>query len=180
MSFQFELTTAEKEYLLELARLSILQCFDAGVILPKNVSDKLKEPYGAFVTLKKQGQLRGCIGHIVGDHPITETIVQMAQSAAFQDPRFPPLDQEEVAEIEVGISILSPLRPCTPDEIVPGRHGLLVRSGMHSGLLLPQVAVEYGWNRETFLSQTCRKAGMAADCWRKANVEIFCFEAVIF
>ena len=178
--FQFELSQAERDYLRELARLSMASRFDANVVLPKPVSEKLEQPLGAFVTLKKQGHLRGCIGHIVGDQPIRETIIRMARAAAFNDPRFPPVSKEELADLSVEISILSPLVSCAAGDVVPGRHGLLVRRGAHSGLLLPQVAAEYGWDREMFLTQTCRKAGLPANAWQQSGTEIFCFEAVIF
>ncbi|WP_045218085.1 AmmeMemoRadiSam system protein A [Desulfonatronum thioautotrophicum] len=178
--FQFQLTQAEQDYLRELALLSIAARFDPQTILPKPVSETLQQAFGAFVTLKKQGRLRGCIGNIVGDHPVRETIINMAQAAAFNDPRFPPVSKEELAELRVEISILSPLANCDPEEVVPGRHGLLVRSGPYSGLLLPQVAVEHGWDREAFLSQTCRKAGLAPDAWQQPDTQISCFEAVIF
>jgi uncharacterized protein len=178
--FQFELSQAEQDYLRELARLSIASRFDANVCLPKPVSEKLEQPFGAFVTLKKQGHLRGCIGHIVGDQPIRETIVRMARAAAFNDPRFPPVSKEELNDLSVEISILNPLVPCVAEDVVPGRHGLLVRMGPHSGLLLPQVAKEYGWDRETFLSQTCRKAGLPGNAWQQPDTEIYCFEAVVF
>lgn len=178
--FQFDLSPAERDYLRELARLSMASRFNTNVVLPKPVSEKLGQPFGAFVTLKKHGQLRGCIGNIVGDRPIRETIIRMAQAAAFNDPRFPPVGSEELADLGVEISILSPLEPCSPEDVVPGRHGLLVRRGPHSGLLLPQVASEHGWDRETFLAQTCRKAGLPADAWRQTGTEIHCFEAVVF
>ena len=178
--FQFDLSPAERDYLRELARLSIASRFDAHVGLPKPVSEKLEQPFGAFVTLKKQGHLRGCIGHIVGDQPIRETIIRMSRAAAFNDPRFPPVSKEELADLSVEISILSPLVSCPAEDIVPGRHGLLVRQGPHSGLLLPQVAAEHGWDQETFLAQTCRKAGLPANAWQQQGTEIFCFEAVIF
>lgn len=178
--FQFELTQAEQDYLRELARLSIASRFDAQVLLPKPVSEKLQQPFGAFVTLKKHGSLRGCIGNIVGDQPIRETIIDMAQAAAFNDPRFPPVSEAELTALRIEISILSPLEICAAEDVLPGRHGLLVRSGAYSGLLLPQVALEHGWDRETFLAQTCRKAGLAANAWNQPNTQIYCFQAAVF
>jgi uncharacterized protein len=180
MDFRFDLTQAEKESLHELVRLSITQHFDPGISLPNAFSDNLEQPFGAFVTLKRHGQLRGCIGHVVGDRPLWETISHMSRAAAFNDPRFPPLTREELSEIEVEISILSPLTPCPPENVIPGRHGLLVRKGPYSGLLLPQVATEYGWDRETFLAQTCRKAGLPSQAWRERTTELYCFDAVVF
>ncbi len=180
MDFHFALTQAEKDYLHELVRLSIRSRFESNVRLPAAVSEKLEQPFGAFVTLKKHGRLRGCIGHIVNDKPLRETIAEMAQAAAFNDPRFPPLTTDELADLDVEISILSPLEPCAADDVVPGRHGLLIRRGMHSGLLLPQVAREYGWNQKTFLAQTCLKAGLPSTAWQQPDTDIFCFEAEVF
>ena len=177
---QFELTPAEQDYLRELARLSIASRFDSQVVLPKPVSEKLQQPFGAFVTLKKNGGLRGCIGNIVGDQPIRETVISMARAAAFNDPRFPPVSEAELAALHIEISILSPLEICAADEVVPGRHGLLVRNGPYSGLLLPQVALEHGWDRITFLAQTCRKAGLPANAWQQPDTQIFCFQAAVF
>lgn len=180
MVFHFTLTQAEKDYLHELVRLSIRSRFESGVRLPSAVSEKLEQPFGAFVTLKKHGRLRGCIGHVVGDRPLRETIVEMAQAAAFNDPRFPPLATDELADLDVEISILSPLTPCVPDDVEPGRHGLLIRQGVHSGLLLPQVAREHGWDQRTFLGQTCLKAGLPPAAWQEQKTNIFCFEAEVF
>lgn len=180
MDFQFTLTQAEKDFLIELVRLSIRSRFDPGVRLPAPVSETLEKHFGAFVTLRRHGRLRGCIGHIVGDKPLRETVAEMAQAAAFNDPRFPPLTQDEFAGLDVEISILSPLRQCQAMDVLPGRHGLLVHQGERSGLLLPQVAREYGWDRETFLAQTCLKAGLPAAAWQDEATEIFCFEAEVF
>jgi len=180
MAFQFALTQVEKDYLIELVRLSIRSRFDPGVRLPAPISETLEKHCGAFVTLKRHGRLRGCIGHIVGDKPLRETVAEMAQAAAFNDPRFPPLTPDEFAELDVEISILSPLSRCQAMDVKLGRHGLLVRRGEHSGLLLPQVAREYGWDRETFLTQTCLKAGLPPAAWQDQATEIFCFEAEVF
>lgn len=180
MSFQFTLTQAEKDYLMELVRSSIRRRFDPGVRLPEPVSETLEKHFGAFVTLKRHGRLRGCIGHIVGDKPLRETVAEMARAAAFNDPRFPPLTPDEFPELDVEISILSPLRRCQAKDVEPGRHGLLVHRGGRSGLLLPQVAREYGWGRETFLAQTCLKAGLPPTAWQDEATEIFCFEAEVF
>ncbi len=181
-SFVFEISTQEQEYLKELAFLSIksrLEGSEPDYPLPP--SDKLKENLGAFVTLKIQGKLRGCIGNIVGEGPLWKTIIRMAREAAFNDPRFPELTPGELEQVELEISILSPLEP-VPDTtlIEPGRHGLVVRKGPYSGLLLPQVAQEWGWDRETFLAHTCRKAGLHENCHKDRDVEIFWFQAVVF
>ena len=150
---------------------------------PKPVleSRTLNEELGAFVTLKRDGRLRGCIGNIVGNGPLLATIERMAGAAAFEDPRFPPLTADEVDGLHVELSVMGPLTPCpNPELIEVGRHGLYIRKSIHSGLLLPQVATEWGWDRETFLDQTCVKAGLPKGTWRKSKTEIWWFEAVIF
>ena len=181
--FRFSLTDQEKDYLKELARTAIrLRLFpERGEGLAPPPTDTLRRHYGAFVTLKKRGRLRGCIGHVVGDRPLWETISRMAQSAAFGDPRFPPVKAGEYDDLDLEISILSPLEECPdPDLVQVGRHGLVVRKGMQSGLLLPQVPVEWQWDRETFLDHTCLKAGLPETAWKEADTTILWFEAVVF
>ncbi|MBN2656192.1 MAG: AmmeMemoRadiSam system protein A [Spirochaetales bacterium] len=139
------------------------------------------DPSGAFVTLRKRGNLRGCIGNIVSERPLSETIRNMALSAAFHDPRFLPLESEEFQDLSIEISLLSPLKKVNnTDEIKTGRDGLLVRNGSRSGLLLPQVATEQNWNRETFIDQTFHKAGLAPDLRNDADTEIYSFTAEVF
>lgn len=184
-SFRFSLTAEEKRYLKDLVKLRIAQQLKSKVRiktpLPEPPSARLREPLGAFVTLKIRGRLRGCIGHIVGDAPLFETVAQMALSAAFEDPRFPPVRLDEFEALEIEISILSPLELCPdPLKIEVGRHGLLLRKGGRSGLLLPQVPVEWGWDRETFLKLTCAKASLPADAWRASDTDIYWFEAEVF
>lgn len=182
----FLLSLMEKEFLVDLVRLSIVNRFAARegqpeVPVPVPSSEMLQRELGAFVTLKIDGKLRGCIGYLVGDGPLYLTVVRMAQAAAFEDPRFSPLEYEEVALLEVEISVMGPISPCGDlERIEVGRHGLIVRKGMHSGLLLPQVPVEWGWNRETFLEQTCRKAGLPEMAWREPQTQVLWFEAVVF
>ena len=136
---------------------------------------------GAFVTLHVEGNLRGCIGYIEGFLPLTETIRQLAISAAFRDPRFNPLSADEYRRIDIEISILSPIEPLRSfADIVIGRDGLIARKGGRSGLLLPQVATEYGWDTEEFLSHTCRKAGLYPDEWRDGSVSFETFSAYVF
>mgnify|MGYP000005135423 FL=1 len=179
--FQFSLTQEEKDYLKSVVRKSLEEEFYQDIKIPEPPTQKLFEQYGAFVTFKINGQLRGCIGHLVGDKPVWETVKLMAKQAGFQDPRFPPLSREEMEKVEIEISILSPITEC-PDvrQVEPGRHGLVVQRGMHSGLLLPQVATEQGWDRETFLSQTCLKAGLPPDSWKNKKIDIYWFEAEVF
>jgi hypothetical protein len=142
---------------------------------------RLKEPRGAFVTLKKRGELRGCIGHVVGNLPLDQTISEMAVAAAFHDPRFPSLAEDELNELQVEISVLSPLKRIHRiEEIAVGTHGIYMKRGGRSGLLLPQVATEYGWNCSTFVENTCRKAGLPHDAWKDPETEIYVFSADIF
>lgn len=181
--FSFSLTDGEKTYLKDLVAWSIERRLagESAGRPPAPPTEKLAEELGAFVTLKLDGRLRGCIGHVIGDKPLYKTVADMAQQAAFGDPRFPSLTAEERPRLETEISILSPLTPCPDPALVePGRHGLLVRQGPHSGLLLPQVATEWGWDRETFLAQTCHKAGLPPDAWRDEATQLFWFEAEVF
>ena len=176
------LTDEEKIYLLRLAR-EVISKKVRGLTpeIPEPPTEKLRENRGAFVTLNKFGQLRGCIGYIEGIKPLYLTIVDMADSAAFRDPRFPPVTEEEVPDLEIEISVLTPLRPIdSPEEIQVGRDGILIRQGFYQGLLLPQVATEYGWDREKFLTETCHKAGLPGNCWMDADTDILIFSADIF
>ncbi|EFL51915.1 AMMECR1 domain protein [Solidesulfovibrio fructosivorans JJ]] len=181
-AFHFALTGEEKDYLKNCVKLRIAaRLAGKAAAVPQPPTDKLREAYGAFVTLNLRGRLRGCIGHIIGDRPLFTTIADMAEAAAFEDPRFPPLSPEEFEAVTVEISVLSPLTPCPdPNLVEVGRHGLLMRRGGRSGLLLPQVPVEWGWDRETFLCQTCSKAGMEPGCWKDPATQIFWFEAEVF
>ncbi len=181
--FRFELSEEEKIYLKDLVRLSILRRLKGkgAEPLPKVPTGRLEQPFGAFVTLKQNGQLRGCIGRLDAAAPLRDTIAQMAQAAAFEDPRFPSLTLEEFEGLDIEISILSPIEPCPDTDLIEiGRHGLIMRSGGRSGLLLPQVPVEWGWGRQEFLQHTCRKAGLPADAWQNPGTEIFWFEAEVF
>lgn len=144
-------------------------------------SGRLNENRGAFVTLHKGGQLRGCIGNIRGNRPLYRTVAEMAEEAAFNDPRFQPVSAEELKDLEIEISALTPLRKIEDvEEIEVGKHGIYIEKGFFSGLLLPQVATEYGWDRKTFLEQTCYKAGLHRDAWKEKDTEIYIFSADIF
>lgn len=182
-SLRFCLAPQEKDALRTLARLAIANRLfpEQAVDLPEAPGGVLSRPCGAFVTLKAGGHLRGCIGNVTGDGPLWDTVAAMAQAAAFQDPRFPPVGPEEFEGLDLEISVLSPLTPCPDPTLVEvGRHGLLIHHAGRSGLLLPQVPVEWGWDRETFLAQTCRKAGLPAGAWRDPQATLFWFEAVVF
>ncbi len=180
MNFQIHDNT--RKYLLTLAKQSICSQFGMHIEIVKDtdIIDDLSVEVGAFVTLYKRGMLRGCIGFIEGVAPIEETVKQLAKMSAFEDNRFPPVTRDEVDELEIEITILSPLMPAKADEIVVGRDGLFITYGNHRGVLLPQVAAEYGWTREEFLSQTCMKAGLPKNAYHNENVTIERFEAFIF
>jgi AmmeMemoRadiSam system protein A len=144
-------------------------------------SDTLKEEYGVFVTLKIKKNLRGCIGYVEGIKPLQEAVVDMAISAAFRDPRFSPITKSELDDLQVEISVMSPLEEInSPDEIVIGTHGLVIEKGFNRGLLLPQVATEYNWDSETFLAHTCLKAGLPKEAWKDKETKILVFAANVF
>lgn len=176
------LTDAEKRTLLVLARETIERYLADGTIIdPPSLEGALREVRGAFVTLHKAGELRGCIGNMVGRGPLAETVRDMAIAAATEDPRFPRVRPEELDAIDIEISALTPMqRIDDPALIEVGRHGILMRRGMHQGVLLPQVATEYGWDRETFLAHTCLKAGLPTEAWREPGTEIEIFSAEVF
>ena len=141
----------------------------------------LAQPCGAFVTIHSfDGQLRGCIGHMIGEGPLGELLIELGISAGTLDPRFAPVSADELDGLKYDISVLSPMRRTSADKVMPGVHGLLIRSGRQSGVLLPQVATEWGWNREEFLRQTCRKAGLPKDAWQQSPAEIYTFTAQVF
>lgn len=175
------MTPSEQQQLLTLARETIIARVN-GTPLPllDTPSADLTSRSGCFVTIKRRKQLRGCIGTFVSDQPLWETVREMAVSAATRDPRFRPMQPEELTDFHLEISVLSPLRDiASVDEIQVGTHGLYVIKGSAHGVLLPQVAVEYGWDRETFLRQTCRKAGLPEDAWLR-NCRILAFTAEVF
>lgn len=146
------------------------------------LDDDLRRPSGAFVTLNERGgQLRGCIGSIEPVAPLAQAVSSSAVSAAFRDPRFYPVTKEELPQLHIEVSVMSPIVPVRDvEEIEVGRDGLIVSRGSRAGLLLPQVATEYGWDRETFLRQTCVKAGLPPDCWRSPDCRIEKFSAEVF
>lgn len=176
------LTDKEKRALLELARKTLTAFVRDGKTLQFNAEDyppTLRRKAGVFVTLTKKGRLRGCIGYVVGRVSILEGVRNNAINAAARDPRFEPVKPDELKDIEIEISVMTPLeRIADPNKIVCGTHGILLKKGWHQGLLLPQVATEYGWNREQFLDATCQKAGLRPGDWRTA--EIYSFSAQVF
>ena len=171
----------EKVELIRIARTSVEGAV-RGEALPEfeAATPLLAEKRGAFVTLNKQGHLRGCIGHIRGIEPLYITVSKMAVAAATEDPRFDRVKPAELEHLEIEISVLTPFLKITdPDEIQVGTHGLYIEKGYNHGLLLPQVATDYGWDRYEFLDQTCRKAGLPAGAW-KEGATIYTFSAQIF
>ncbi|MBC7187115.1 MAG: AmmeMemoRadiSam system protein A [Calditrichaeota bacterium] len=177
-----ELTEQEKQQLLQIARVAIERRLK-GEPLPDfgPVSERLQQKQGAFVTLHKRGALRGCIGYIEPVSPLYLAVAEMAQAAAFEDPRFAPLTEDELPEVDIEISVLSPTREINDlEEIKVGEHGLIVQQGIRKGLLLPQVATEYHWDRTTFLRHTCLKAGLPADAYKQKGTSIKVFSAQVF
>lgn len=174
------LTDKDKKTLLDLARQSIRRYLSNGKAPEdQKVTETLKQQRGVFVTLSKSGVLRGCVGFIETELPLHECVKQAAVLAAVQDRRFPPVTADEIDNIDIEISVLSPMKKILdPTVIEVGRHGLFISSGPRSGLLLPQVAVENKWPRRVFLEQTCRKAGLPPDAW-KTGAEIYVFEASV-
>jgi uncharacterized protein len=177
-----DLSDRDKKLLLQIARDSIeAHLLDKPAPRLSAVPPSLCQPRGAFVSLHRRGQLRGCIGYLEAVQPLGETVREMAAAAAFQDPRFRPLGREELADLEVEISVLSPMQLVNNiDQIQVGTHGLYIIQGRCRGLLLPQVATEYHWDRLTFLAQTCGKAGLPADAWKDPATQIYLFTAEVF
>ena len=174
------LTEADQQALLRMAREAIVAYLDGGEVPPApEPVEALRQPCGAFVTLRKGRNLRGCIGVTEGREPLYITVRQCAVWAAQQDPRFPPVRKNEVGGLNLEISVLSPLADIAPEEIEVGRHGLFISRGGQRGLLLPQVPVQWKWKREQFLEETCRKAGLPPDAWRQ-GARIQAFTAQVF
>jgi uncharacterized protein len=177
-----ELTKEQQLKLLKLARKTIADSLDVPCGFELDLSDAIfEEKCGAFVTLHSSGRLRGCIGYIKGIKPIPETIIDMAKASAFKDPRFPPLRKDEYDQIDIEISVLSPIEPVRDvAEIKIGRDGLIICRGYNSGLLLPQVPVEQEWCLDEFLENTCYKAGLPGNAWQMKGTEIEKFSAQVF
>ncbi|MDR3358940.1 MAG: AmmeMemoRadiSam system protein A [Desulfovibrio sp.] len=186
MSLSFSLSEEDKQYLSRLARQSIQSAFDktpaaAPAPFDAAVNGSLRRNLGSFVTLSINHRLRGCIGTIMGSEPLYANVWRMARAAAFEDRRFPPLAPEEWAKADVAISVLDELTPCSaPDAVEVGRHGLVLQYGGRGGVFLPQVPVEQGWDRLTYLDQLCLKAGLPPGTWRKQEARLFWYEALVF
>ena len=178
------LNETQRQRLLRIAResIAIVHAGSAPDWNADDFDDDLRRPAGAFVTLRtKDGELRGCIGSIHAVHPLYHAVTSSAISAAFRDPRFHPVEPHELPRLDIEISVMGPiLVVATPEEIMVGRDGLIVSRGRQAGLLLPQVATEYGWERDMFLAQTCVKAGLPPSAWRSQETRIERFAAEVF
>lgn len=179
-----EFSLEQRRTLLAIAHRAILSTLEGQPLpdAPPSIPG-LAEPRGVFTTLylkgDPQGELRGCVGYVTPIAPLYRAVAETARAAAFEDHRFLPVTKDEASKLEVSLSVLSRLFPIHPEAVEVGRHGLLLSGGGRRGLLLPQVPIEYGWDRETFLEQTCRKAGLPPDAWRK-NATIEAFTAEVF
>jgi AmmeMemoRadiSam system protein A len=173
-----EFSLEQRQILLRIAHEAILCAVERRSIAASAPRDvRLAEERGVFTTLYLQGQLRGCVGYAVPVAPLHLAVAETARAAAFEDTRFVPVTKEEALRLEISLSVLSRLFPIYAEGVEVGRHGLVISHGACRGLLLPQVPVEHGWNRESFLDQTCRKAGLPLDAWRKgATIEAFTAE----
>ena len=174
-----EYSPEERKILLRLAHQAIQAALERCDVDLTPPSEHLAEHRGAFSTLHLRGKLRGCIGYVFPNQSLYRTVAETARAAAFDDPRFEPVEAAEAPELKVEISVLSPLRPAAPEDVVVGKHGLIVQHGNRRGLLLPQVPLEWDWDRETFLAQTCLKAGLPPDAWMR-GAELRVFTAEVF
>lgn len=177
-----EFSNAERTVLLGLAHESIISALQHREVCLDPPTPHFAERRGAFTSLYlreggQQKELRGCVGYVLPRCPVYQAVAETARAAAFDDHRFRPVTIEEAPNLEIELSILLPAQPIQPDAIEVGRHGLLISGNGHRGLLLPQVPIEHGWDRLTFLEQTCRKAGLALDAWKHgASIEAFTAE----
>ena len=175
------MTESERSVLLKTARESIQSTLENRDPRYGEPPRELMRPFALFVTLHTKGRLRGCIGTLEASKPLFEAVKEYAIASAFRDPRFPPLGAKELSDLSVEISVLSPLEKVqSVDEIQIGSHGLYVKQGMRSGVLLPQVAVEQRWDREQLMQNTCRKAGLPPDAWNRDDVVFYLFTAEVF
>lgn len=173
----------DKRRLLGLARETLEAYLRCGRYPPHcTTSPALLVPGAVFVTLRRRGtrELRGCRGEVVARRPLAEAVQRTAVASALGDPRFPPVTLDELAQVHIEISALTPLAPIRPEEVIVGTHGLMISHRGRAGLLLPQVPVEQGWDRETFLRWTCRKAGLPDDAWTFPDADLKAFECVVW
>jgi len=180
---EFSLTPEEQRQLLEIARKSAESVVKDDKLYepPTNLPASLMQDRGAFVTIKENGELRGCIGYTAAVESLAKTVRDVAAHAALRDPRFHPVKAGELPKLKYEVSVLSPLRRVSDvSQIRVGSHGLMIAKGSVRGLLLPQVAKEFGWDRSAFLEQTAAKAGLPSDAWRDPDADLFMFTAVVF
>lgn len=171
----------DKRELLRIARATLREYLTTGFMPPGAPHRQtLLEPRGAFVTLHTGGELRGCIGRVDADTPLYLAVEQLAVAASTRDPRFDPLRAEELKDTRIEISVLSTLRSSKPEEVEIGKHGVVITRGVRRGLLLPQVAVEHGLDRERFLDETCGKAGLPPGAWSQPGTILQTFTAEVF
>jgi AmmeMemoRadiSam system protein A len=173
------LSPAALTTLLELARLTVVASVRGEPLPVVPAGEEFERPRGVFVSLHREGELRGCLGHLEADQAVGEATVRMAVAASRDDPRFPAVQPDELDGLEVEVSVLSPFERVRPGDVVPGRDGLLVRRGPRMGVLLPQVATEHGWDRETFLRAVCLKAALPPQAWSDAGTELYAFQAQV-
>jgi hypothetical protein len=176
------LSEEDRRLLLRVAREALAAHFAGRTYRPGAAVGAVGEARGAFVSLHRRDDddLRGCVGQIESAEPLVETVARMAVAAATHDGRFQAVTREELPELVVEISALGPMRAVRPEEVEVGRDGLIVSCAGGRGVLLPQVPVEHGWDRETFLGKTCGKAGLAVDAWRRPDVKLLAFTAEVF
>jgi uncharacterized protein len=172
-----EYSQPERATLLKLAHTSIKSAVEGRELRLEAPSAHLSEPRGVFTTIYLRGELRGCVGYVFPMAPLFRAVAETARAAAFDDSRFEPVSRDEAPQLEISLSVLSLLKPIEAAQVEIGRHGLMVSMVGHRGLLLPQVPIEHGWDRVTFLEQTCRKAGLSVDAWKMgATLEAFTAE----
>lgn len=175
------LAEREKQQLLQVARRALTAGVQKQDFLPGFPDDEiLRQPGGAFVTLHLRKRLRGCVGQLPSQDPLVEVVAHCAKAAALADPRFKPVPPEELAEIAIELSILSPLEDVTLEKIAAGTHGLVVSRGWQRGVLLPQVAAEFKWQAARFLEETCVKAGLEREAWKDPQTRVQAFTAEVF
>ena len=177
------LSAEDRQTLLHIARLALEQRLGAGKLQSYDAdSEALYEQRAVFVTLRSRetGELRGCRGEIQARSPLIDAVARITVASATDDSRFLPVTLEELPDIHIEISALTPMQPIEPEEVEVGRHGLWIVQGLYSGLLLPQVAVRFGWDREQYLKGTCTKAGLPKDAWMSEGSELFSFETEVW